>query len=67
MHIKLNGTTHTLDDTPDNLLLLLQTYNLTNGRFAVEVDGRLVPKSHLQSTPVIEGMCIEVVQAVGGG
>ena len=46
---------------------LLNAYGLTQGRFAVEIDGTLVPKSRLTLTEIKDGMSIEVVQAVGGG
>ncbi|OOR85355.1 sulfur carrier protein ThiS [Moraxella canis] len=46
---------------------LLDAQGLTQGRFAVEIDGMLVPKSRLTATELKDGMSIEVVQAVGGG
>lgn len=65
--LQLNGTPLSLDTVPDNLLILLENQGLTNGRFAVELNGTLLPKSRLPTTPVTDGMVIEVVQAVGGG
>lgn len=65
--LQLNGTPLNLDTAPDNLLILLENQGLTNGRFAVELNGTLLPKSRLSTTPVTDGMVIEVVQAVGGG
>ena len=44
-----------------------QNLGLSKGRYAVEVDGELIPKSELAGMRVKEGMNIEVVQAVGGG
>ncbi|OAV16825.1 hypothetical protein AO374_1360 [Moraxella catarrhalis] len=46
---------------------MLNAHGLTQGRFAVEIDGTLVPKSRLTLTKLKDGMSIEVVQAVGGG
>ena len=46
---------------------LVNELSLSAGRYAVEVNGELVPKSQLDQTPIKEGMVIEVVQAVGGG
>lgn len=63
----LNGAEICLDNPPDNLLIFLENHNLTQGRFAVEVDGTLLPKSLLANTPITPQMRIEVVQAVGGG
>ncbi|OOR92796.1 thiamine biosynthesis protein ThiS [Moraxella caviae] len=50
-----------------NVLALLESLSLTQGRFAVEIDGALAPKSKLADTTITDGMKIEVVQAVGGG
>lgn len=65
MNITLNGTPLTI--THQNVLELLTEHGQTTGRFAVEIDGVLVPKSRLADTAITEGMKIEVVQAVGGG
>ena len=50
-----------------NLLQLLDEMGQTQGRFAVEINGELIPKSQLANVTVQDGMNIEVVQAVGGG
>lgn len=50
-----------------NVKAVLEALQLTEGRYAVEIDGDLIPKSELASTKVVPGMIIEVVQAVGGG
>ena len=50
-----------------NLLLLLDEMGQTQGRFAVEINGELIPKSELANVTLQDGMNIEVVQAVGGG
>lgn len=63
--IHLNGEIQR--SSADNVLQLLDEFQLTQGRFAVEIDGMLVPKTHLSQTVLIDGMHIEVVQAVGGG
>lgn len=46
---------------------VLDELQLTQGRYAVEINGELIPKSELSATPVEQSMVIEVVQAVGGG
>lgn len=58
---KVMQTTHL------TLQLLVNELGLSQGRFAVEVDGDLVPKSQLDQYAIKDGMVIEVVQAVGGG
>lgn len=68
MTLYLNG--NALNIHPEHyahLLAFLEAQTLTTGRFAVEVDGTLLPKARLDSTPLYDGMRIEVVQAVGGG
>lgn len=65
LNITLNGDAINTDES--NVLALLESLELTQGRFAVEIDGNLVPKSRLADTPITQGMSIEVVQAVGGG
>lgn len=63
--ITLNGKT--LQTPHSTLELLLNDMELLKGRFAVEVDGELIPKSQLANFPLKNGMIIEIVQAVGGG
>ncbi|WP_394261833.1 sulfur carrier protein ThiS [Moraxella boevrei] len=63
--VQLNGKT--LQTSHENLLIFLDEMGQTNGRFAVEVNGELIPKSQLSTTPIHDNMVIEVVQAVGGG
>ena len=57
----------TLQTTHQTVQLVVNELGLSQGRYAVEVDGDLVPKSELALMRVVEGMTIEVVQAVGGG
>lgn len=63
--LTLNGNAIQSDAKTVLELLTIQELNL--GRFAVEIDGMLVPKSRLADTMLTDGMSIEVVQAVGGG
>lgn len=65
MNIVVNGQTH--NSSHATVLALLEQLELTQGRFAVEIDGMLVPKSKLATVLLSDGMQIEVVQAVGGG
>lgn len=46
---------------------VLDELQLTQERYAVEINGELIPKSELSATPIEQSMVIEVVQAVGGG
>lgn len=63
--ITLNGVAQ--NTSYQTVLELLESQGLTQGRFAVEIDGVLVPKTRLGQTAVTDNMVIEVVQAVGGG
>ncbi|MBO1531397.1 sulfur carrier protein ThiS [Psychrobacter sp. F1192] len=63
--ITVNG--QTLQTTHQTVQLVINELGLSKGRYAVEVDGELVPKSELAQLRIVEGMTIEVVQAVGGG
>ena len=63
--ITVNGEKHQTDLS--TVKAVLDSLGLTQGRYAVEIDGELIPKSELDSTKVEPEMIIEVVQAVGGG
>ena len=58
---KLMQTTH------HTVQLVLNELGLSVGRFAVEINGEIVPKSELPDLKITDDMVIEVVQAVGGG
>lgn len=64
-NIQLNGQDKS--SNASNVLELLESLDLAQGRFAVEINEQLVPKSRLADTPLVDGMKIEVVTAVGGG
>lgn len=63
--ITVNGKT--LQTTHQTVQLVINELGLSKGRYAVEIDGELIPKSELGQYRIAEGMSIEVVQAVGGG
>ena len=56
-----------LQTTHQTVHQLINELGLSTGRYAVEVDGELIPKAELIKLPIRDGMTIEVVQAVGGG
>ncbi|WP_019673879.1 sulfur carrier protein ThiS [Psychrobacter lutiphocae] len=64
-NLKINGEQIQTEQT--TVKPVLDDLNLTQGRYAVEINGDLIPKSELAAMPTQEGMVIEVVQAVGGG
>lgn len=63
--ISVNGKT--LQTTHQTVQLVVNELGLSSGRYAVEVNGELIPKSELDNLHITDGMIIEVVQAVGGG
>ena len=63
--ISVNGKS--LQTTHQTVQMVINELGLSQGRYAVEVDGELMPKSELAQLRIVEGMNIEVVQAVGGG
>ncbi len=63
--IIVNGKT--LQTTHQTVQLVVNELGLSEGRYAVEVNGELIPKSELGQLRITDGMAIEVVQAVGGG
>lgn len=63
--ISVNGKN--LQTTHQTVQLVINELGLSQGRYAVEVNGDLIPKSELAQLRIEEGMNIEVVQAVGGG
>ncbi len=66
MRIQLNGQPHELPDGT-TLAALVDDLGLTGKRYAVEIDGELVPRSEHPRRVLQEGERVEVVQAIGGG
>ena len=64
--IRLNGETQAVP-AGASLAAALGAFDLTGRRFAVELNGAVVPRSQLATTTVADGDRIEVVIAVGGG
>ena len=65
MQVLLNGKTHTVDNavTVAELITRLEL----SGKFAVELNETIIPRSEYQSAVLHSGDRIEVVQAIGGG
>jgi sulfur carrier protein len=66
MHILLNGDRH---EVPDDTTLaeLLDTLDLSGGRFAVEINEELIPRSEHAAHALRADDRVEIVQAIGGG
>tara|TARA_B100000686_G_C16549759_1_gene841903 strand:+ start:769 stop:969 length:201 start_codon:yes stop_codon:yes gene_type:complete len=66
MEIVVNGNQQILD-SGSSLQDLLELLQMSQGRIAVELNGRIVPKSSFQKYQLSEGDEIEIVHAIGGG
>ena len=65
MNITLNG--EPLSCEADTTLTGLIARLEIRGRYAVEVNGEIIPRSEHESYALAEGDVVEVVEAVGGG
>ena len=65
LSITLNGEPTTLPS--DKLIDLLDSLNLQNKRYAVEINREIIPRSKHSSYQLSENDRIEIVEAVGGG
>ena len=65
LSITLNGESTTL--ASDKLEDLLNSLNLHNKRYAVEINREIIPRSKHSSYQLSENDRIEIVEAVGGG
>lgn len=66
MQIILNGKPA---DLPERVTaaILVDRLELGGKRVAVEVNGRIVPRSRLGEQPLADGDRVEIIHAVGGG
>ena len=64
--ITVNGKTRTLE-AELSLQDLLQDLGMTEGRIAVELNGKIVPRSQFSSQRISNLDSIEIVRAIGGG
>ncbi|WP_367105788.1 sulfur carrier protein ThiS [uncultured Psychrobacter sp.] len=59
--IMVNG--RKLQTTHQTVQLVVNELGLSAGRYAVEVDGLIIPEGELNQLRIVDGMTIEVVQA----
>lgn len=64
--IQVNGKSHALE-AQTSLKALLAQLNLTQRRVAVELNGKIVPKSMHADTMLMPDSVVEIITAVGGG
>jgi sulfur carrier protein len=65
MQLLVNGAAHEAADG-ETLADLVRTLDLS-GRYAIEVNGEIIPRSVYPKSALKAGDRVEVVQAVGGG
>ncbi len=65
MEILLNGAPHSIEQrcTIESLIANLEL----DGKFAIEINKNIVPRSEYPSTQLHAGDNIEIVNAIGGG
>lgn len=64
--IRLNGEPFELPEHT-RISELIETMQLTNKRFAVEINEEIVPRSQHSEIVINANDCVEVVAAIGGG
>ena len=66
--MKVNGILMELDNLKSDLLTdLLDMSGYDSSRIAVEINGRIIPRSEYESTVLFNEDIIEIVSFVGGG
>jgi thiamine biosynthesis protein ThiS len=65
MEVLLNGDPHSIDQncTIETLITSLKL----DGKFAIEINQSIIPRSEYLKTELLAGDKIEIVQAIGGG
>jgi sulfur carrier protein len=65
MEVLVNGNLQTLDQasTVKDLIITLQL----DGKFAIEINQNIIPRSEYNDTKLSTGDKIEIVEAIGGG
>lgn len=65
MNVLLNGNAYSIETacTIDELISKLKL----DGKFAVEINQNIIPRSEYSSTQLKSGDTIEIVNAIGGG
>lgn len=65
--IRLNGDAFQLRENKKTLQDLVEQMGLSNGRYAIEVNREIIPRSEHAAFALNAGDEVEVVQAIGGG
>lgn len=65
MEVLLNGDPHSIDQ-PCTIANLIASLEL-DGKFAIEINQNIIPRSEYPGTQLHAGDIIDIVQAIGGG
>ena len=65
MKILLNGSSYSIDNNC-SVVALIKNIKL-NGKYAVEINQTIIPRSEYSNQKISSGDKIEIVQAIGGG
>lgn len=65
MEVTLNGDPCTIEQNI-TIAILISTLDL-EGKFAIEINQHIIPRSEYPHTPIKPDDNIEIVQAIGGG
>ncbi len=66
IEIIINGKAMSVTE-PIRLQQLIEQLEINKGKFAVDINGKIIPKSEYQTYDIREHDNIEIVVAVGGG
>lgn len=66
LQFQLNGEPYPLPESV-TLAQLIEELQLTGRRFAVEIDGEVVPRSQFTTTLLHPNSRVEIIHAIGGG
>lgn len=67
MQLIINGKICSFNASLKVVADLVPLLNLEGKRFAIELNGRIVPRSQFLEAPLKDGDTLEIVGAVGGG
>ncbi len=65
MKVLLNGSSHSVKDNC-SVDTLIENLDL-NGKYAIEINQNIIPRSEYGNKKINNGDKIEIVQAIGGG
>ena len=65
MNVLLNGSSYSIENNC-SVVALIKNLEL-NGKYAIEINQTIIPRSEYSNQKINRGDKIEIVQAIGGG